>query len=197
MGRMPSNRRGSAGGAAADKSLLKDVAHRAIRHGLAHGRPLDVDVPAYPASLHGMGASFVTLKREGELRGCLGSLEARRPLVQDVAHNAYAAAFRDPRFTPLGEDEYNDVTVSIALLSAAEPVACSSETELVGILQPGIDGLILEEGSLHRATFLPAVWDVIRCPEEFVRQLKIKAGLPSHYWSDTLRVRRYTTELIC
>lgn len=194
---MRSSRRGPAlAETGADKALLRDVAHRAIRHGLAHGQPLDIDIPAYPANLHGWGASFVTLKRDGQLRGCLGSLEARRPLVQDVAHNAYAAAFHDPRFAPLGEDEYQGVTVSIALLGAPEEVACGTEAELIGALRPGIDGLILEEGLLYRATFLPAVWEAIRRPEDFVRQLKVKAGLPPHYWSDTLRVKRYTTDLI-
>lgn len=181
---------------AADREVLKDVAHRAVRHGLAHGQPPGIDMSAYPAALHAVRSSFVTLKISGDLRGCVGSLEARYPLVEDVANNAFAAAFRDPRFAPLGEHEYRHIGISISLLSPAEAMPCACEAELIAALQPGVDGLILEDGEGHRATFLPAVWQTLERPEEFIRQLKVKAGLAPHYWSATLRIRRYTTEHI-
>jgi AmmeMemoRadiSam system protein A len=171
-------------------------AHEAIRHGLVHGHHLPVALESYSAGLRSPGSSFVTLKSGGELRGCVGSLEAGQPLAADVAKNAHAAAFNDPRFRPLTGAEYSRLSVSIALLSPAVVLECVSEAELVAALRPGIDGLILTEGHTHRATFLPAVWQSLSEPEEFVRQLKIKAGLAPHYWSATLCFMRYTTETI-
>lgn len=180
----------------ADKTLLKSVAHRVVHHGLARRRPLPLRVQEYPRRLQVVATSFVTLKIDGDLRGCVGSLEARHPLITDVANNAYGAAFQDPRFAPLAEYEYPRVAISISVLSAAETVPCTCEAELIDALRPGVDGLIVEAGPRHRATFLPAVWQSIDQPAEFVRMLKIKAGLPPDYWSQSLRVSRYTTELI-
>lgn len=178
------------------RERLKDVARQAIRHGLDYGHPPDPHLRTFPSRLQAPGACFVTLTLEGNLRGCLGSLETCRPLVEDVVENAFAAAFRDPRFAPLKAHEYDRIALSISVLSAAEAVACTSEADLVAALQPGVHGLILEEGAHIRATFLPAVWEHVRRPEDFVRHLKAKAGLPPDYWSPTLRIKRYTTELI-
>lgn len=172
---------------------LTNIAWQSLRHGLAHGRPLPVDVAAYDETLSAPGASFVTLHRLGRLRGCIGSLEAQRPLVTDVAHNAFSAAFRDPRFPPLDETETADLTLDISVLGTPETMTFSSEQDLLQQLRPGVDGLILEEHG-QRGTFLPSVWESLPQPADFLRQLKRKAGLPENYWSDTLRVWRYTTE---
>ncbi len=179
-------------GAEARRRLLR-VAAASIAHGLETGRPLPVDPAEYPPALRVPGAAFVTLHLHGRLRGCIGSLEARRPLVVDVAENAYAAAFRDPRFPPLLAAEFPQVEIEISRLTPAEPLTVSSEAELLQRLQPGVDGLILEEGA-HRATFLPAVWETLPDPREFLAQLRVKAGLPPDYWSPTLRLYRYRTE---
>ncbi len=138
------------------------------------------------------GACFVTLKREGELRGCIGSLSAERSLVEDVAENAYAAAFSDPRFYPLQSAELRRLEMSISIIGKAEPMHFSSEHDLIAQLRPDIDGLILEEG-YRRGTFLPSVWEQLPDPVDFVRHLKLKAGLPVNYWSETIRISRYTT----
>lgn len=180
----------------ADKHALLALAHEAIRHGLSHGDHMPVATEAYSAGLQSPGASFVTLKAGDELRGCVGSLEGQRPLASDVAGNAYAAAFRDPRFTPLTSHEYPRIAVSISLLSRAQPLACETEEDLIAVLRPGVDGLILTEGYTHRATFLPAVWQSIDQPREFITQLKLKAGLAPRYWSRTLSFKRYTTVTI-
>lgn len=180
----------------ADKQALLDLAHEAIRHGLSHGERMPVAVGTYSTDLQSPGASFVTLKAGGDLRGCVGSLEGQRPLAADVAGNAFAAAFRDPRFMPLASHEYARLTVSISVLSQARPVACETEEDLIAALRPGIDGLILTEGHTHRATFLPAVWESIEQPREFITQLKLKAGLAPRYWSRTLSFKRYTTTTI-
>ncbi len=178
---------------AESRRLLKEVARASIEHGLRHGRPLQPDPADYPPPLRERRASFVTLKRGGELRGCIGSLEAGRPLVVDVAHNAYAAAFRDPRFPPLQPEELRDLEISLSVLSPPEPLAFESEGDLLARLRPGVDGLILTDGH-HRGTFLPSVWEQLPDPADFLRQLKLKAGLPPDHWSPGLRVERYTTE---
>ena len=176
-----------------ERDTLLDVAEGSIRHGLAQGRPLPVSAAEHPEALQPERATFVTLERSGQLRGCIGSLEAHRPLVEDVAHNAFAAAFSDPRFPPLAETELADLVLSISVLSPAEPMVFESEPDLIGQLRPGVDGLILEEKG-RRGTFLPAVWESLPQPRRFFEQLKLKAGLPPDYWSPTIRVSRYTTE---
>lgn len=180
----------------ADRQALLGLAHEAIRHGLSHGDYMPVATEGYSAGLQSPGASFVTLKAGHDLRGCVGSLEGQRPLATDVANNAYAAAFRDPRFAPLTSREYQRIAVSVSVLSQALPLACATEEDLIAALRPGIDGLILTEGHTHRATFLPAVWQSIDQPRDFVTQLKLKAGLAPHYWSRTLSFKRYTTVTI-
>lgn len=176
-----------------ERRALLDLARASIRHGLEQQRPLAVDPLDYPAALREPRAVFVTLNRAGRLRGCIGHLEACQPLAQDVAENAYSAAFRDPRFPPLAADELADLEVHISVLSPREGVAVASEDELLAQIRPGVDGLILEDDG-HRGTFLPAVWESLPRAEDFLRHLKIKAGLPPDYWSDALRVSRYTTE---
>ncbi len=176
-----------------ERELLRKVARASIEHGLRTGRPLAVDTARHPRPLREPGASFVTLNEHGQLRGCIGSLEPVRPLVEDVAHNAWAAAFSDPRFPPLRASELPDLDLHISVLSPATPMQFDSEQDLIRQLRPGVDGLVLEEG-YHRGTFLPAVWESLPDPRDFLQHLKLKAGLPADYWSDTIRVSRYTTE---
>jgi AmmeMemoRadiSam system protein A len=156
------------------------------------GSKLGLAVPsAKQASwLSELGASFVTLTRQGELRGCIGSLEAHRPLGLDVRENAVAAAFRDPRFMPLSRAEFDDIRVEVSLLSAAEPLVVTSEQEALASLRPGIDGVVFEVGHM-RSTFLPQVWEQLPEPAEFMAQLKRKAGLAVDFWSESVRLSRY------
>lgn len=154
---------------------------------------MPVELSSLPDNITERRASFVTLFAAGTLRGCIGSLEAYRPLAEDVAANAYAAAFRDHRFTPIQAEVLADMDIHISLLTEPEAINCDSESMLLNRLMPGRDGLILDDGQ-HRATFLPAVWDALPNPERFVAELKRKAGLPVDYWSDTLRCYRYQTE---
>lgn len=179
--------------AAAERATLLGVARDAIHHGLLHGRAPAIDPSRYPAALQAVAASFVTLTRDGELRGCIGTLEASRPLVADVAANAWAAAFRDPRFPPLVAAEEAQLAVHISVLTPPLPLAVRDEAELLSVLRPGIDGLVIAEGA-RRATFLPSVWEQLPEPADFVRQLKRKAGLPPQHWSATLRLERYQVE---
>lgn len=145
------------------------------------------------AFLREPGATFVTLKREGELRGCIGSLEAHRPLLDDVKHNARAAAFLDPRFRPVSLREFDAIRVEVSLLTPAEPLTFADEADLLAQLRPHVDGLILSYGP-NRGTFLPQVWESLPEPEAFLAHLKHKAGLPANFWSDELRAARYGVE---
>ncbi|MBN8436916.1 MAG: AmmeMemoRadiSam system protein A [Candidatus Accumulibacter sp.] len=142
------------------------------------------------AELAEPGATFVTLTQRGQLRGCIGSLEAQRPLAIDVAENAIAAAFRDPRFPPLEEDELSCTRVEVSLLTPAEPFPVASEADALSRLRPGIDGLILSYGR-RRATFLPQVWESLPEARQFVAQLKLKAGLPADFWHAQIALARY------
>ena len=136
------------------------------------------------------GASFVTLTLGEDLRGCIGSLEARRPLLEDVQGNAIAAAFRDPRFLPLDKHEFAQMRVEVSELSRAEPLEFESEAHVLNLLRPHMDGVVLEYGR-HRSTFLPQVWETLGRPHEFLAQLKRKAGLPADFWHDDIKLSRY------
>ncbi|MDX1512799.1 MAG: AmmeMemoRadiSam system protein B [Gammaproteobacteria bacterium] len=177
----------------ADRRILLGIAANSIRHGIEHGRPKPVDPENYSEGLRETRASFVTLKLDGQLRGCIGTLDASRSLVEDVAYNAHAAAFADKRFSPVTRDEADRLEIGISVLSPPTPLAVRSEDDLLAKLRPGVDGLLLEEGN-RRGTFLPSVWDTLPAPQDFVRQLKLKAGFSADYWSDGISVKRYTTE---
>jgi AmmeMemoRadiSam system protein A len=178
---------------ALQRDTLLTTALASIRHGVDTGAALEVNPEQYDQPLREQRACFVTLHRNADLRGCIGHLEAVQPLIQDVAENAFAAAFKDPRFAPLEEQEMEGLDIHISVLTPPRPLLFSSEQELLSRMQPGIDGLILEDGS-HRGTFLPSVWDSLPDPESFLRHLKMKAGLPQNYWSDTVTIYRYETE---
>lgn len=176
-----------------EREKLRAVADASIAHGLRHDQPIEVRQDEWPAPLREQRSTFVTLRKAGRLRGCIGALEPTRPLVQDVAMNAFAAAFRDPRFPPVTTRELPEVEIHLSILSPIEPLQARSEADLLHQLRPGIDGLIFEEGE-RRGTFLPAVWGSLPSAGEFLAQLKAKAGLPADYWSETVRAYRYTTE---
>jgi AmmeMemoRadiSam system protein A len=178
-----------------DREALLKAARASIRHGFEHGSPLPVDPDRFSPRLREPGACFVTLRRSGQLRGCVGSLEATRSLVEDVAQNAFASAFRDSRFQPLTQEEQAGLEVHLSILTPPEPLPCRSEAELLSKLQPGIDGLIVQDGR-YRATFLPSVWESLVEPKKFLAELKRKAGLREDHWSDGIRFQRYRTESI-
>ena len=172
---------------------LLDIAAQSIRHGVTHGNACDVDLDPLPPALRECRATFVTVELDRRLRGCIGSLQATRPLAADVAHNAHAAAFADPRFPPVEKDDLGGLGIKISVLSPSVPMQVESEADLVSQLRPGIDGLIIQDEK-KRGTFLPSVWQGIPEPESFVRELARKAGWPSGHWSATARAWRYTAE---
>jgi AmmeMemoRadiSam system protein A len=145
------------------------------------------------AWLNERAASFVTLRAAGELRGCIGTVDPHRALGDDVAHNAYAAAYRDPRFPPVGREERETLSVEVSVLSPRVPIEAASEDEALACVRPGADGLYLQYGHLS-ATFLPQVWESLPDPRSFLGELRAKAGLPTRFWHPDLRLSRYTVE---
>lgn len=176
------------------RQQLLGAARESIRRGLGGETPA-VRASDYPQALQVPRATFVTLHVKGVLHGCIGTLDARRPLVEDVAGNAYGAAFQDYRFPALTQLEFDHLDIHISILNPAEPMTFSSEENLIAQLRPGTDGLVLEDGR-HRGTFLPSVWDTVPNARDFLRQLKHKAGLAPDYWSKNIRIQRYTVDSV-
>ena len=168
------------------------AARRTAPGAAAHAAP---GVAAHAAWLDAPGASFVTLTSGrapgGALRGCIGSLEARRPLRADVEANAVAAALHDPRFAPLTARELDDTVVEVSVLSAPAALPVADEAELLARLRPGVDGVVLSACG-RRATFLPQVWEQLPDPADFLARLRRKAGLPADYWGRDVVVETYT-----
>jgi uncharacterized protein len=171
---------------------LLRLARASIDHGLIHGKPMAVDFDDLPRALMDPAATFTTLHREGQLRGCCGSLEAVLPLAKDVTRSAFRAAFEDPRFDPVCRHELAAIRLEVSVLSALESIPVSDEADLLSRLAPGIDGLVIVADGA-RATFLPKVWEMLPDPQQFLAALKVKCGLADNYWSERLEFQRYRT----
>ena len=167
--------------------VLLPIARAAIARELGQAQSARED----EAWLREPGATFVTLTQAEALRGCIGTLQAHRPLVDDVKANAIAAAFRDPRFPPLTAPEFERTSVEISLLSALERLPFENEQDAIAKLRPGVDGVVFEYG-YHRSTYLPQVWEDLPDANEFLAHLKYKAGLPPDFWSPEVKLSRYT-----
>lgn len=174
---------------AIDGGLLLKVARNAI------AQHFDQSGETFPDEkwLHAPGATFVTLTQHGQLRGCIGTLEAHRPLGEDVRQNAIAAAFHDKRFEPLKESELAHTRVEISLLSPQQPLTFDSEADALAKLRPGVDGVVLVYRH-QRSTFLPQVWEQLPHPQQFMAHLKRKAGLADNFWSPEVKLFRYTVD---
>lgn len=155
----------------------------------ALGQPLQAAEGAH--WLQEWGASFVTLTQHGQLRGCIGSLQARRSLLADVKSTAVSAALHDPRFLPLKASELTQTEIEVSVLSPMQALQFENEQHALAQLQPGVDGIALEYAH-HRGTFLPQVWEQLPDRRDFLTQLKRKAGLPPGFWSEELKLYRYS-----
>ena len=178
------------------RQRLLQTAREAVLHPFGNNENYHIDLSRFPQALKEEGASFVTLNINQQLRGCIGSLSAHRPLVTDIAHNAQAAAFKDPRFKPLNFSEYQHLDFHISVLSPPELLEVSSRADLLARIRPGIDGLIIVEGG-KSATYLPSVWEQLPDPESFVTELRRKAGLRPDGWAANTTIHRYSTEEFC
>jgi AmmeMemoRadiSam system protein A len=177
-----------------EKEYLLKLARRTVEQYLKEGKKLELrpgDVPH--RKLTENGACFVTLHRNGQLRGCVGTLEAHRPLVFDVIENALNAAFDDSRFHPVGQDELENVKFSISVLGAPVPLKVKDSADLLRKLVPHRHGLTIRRGYAC-ATFLPVVWEELEGKEEFLTHLFMKAGLAPDSWKDTNGTEFHTYE---
>jgi len=161
-----------------EQAKLLDLARQALRRAARREDLPDLDLEALPERLGRTGASFVTLNKDGRLRGCIGSLEARRPLAVDVQENAKGAAVRDPRFPHVRPEEVEALMVEISVLSRPEPLSYDGLDDLCEKLRPGVDGVVIERG-WQRATFLPQVWEKLPEERQFLHRLCLKAGMAS------------------
>jgi AmmeMemoRadiSam system protein A len=177
----------------ADRATLLRVAADAVHDALAFSRTDLPDVEQFDARLRSAGATFVTLERGEDLLGCIGTLEPVRALGLDVAHNALAAAFADPRLPPVNASDYEVMSIKVSVLSTPEPLIVGSYDDLARTVRPAVDGLVLEAGP-YRSTLLPSVWPKVRDVEEFLSVLWRKAGLHVGTWPPITRISRYSTD---
>lgn len=168
---------------------------RSIEYGLVKNAPPKVAVNTFAKELQVKRATFVTLEKKGVLRGCIGTIVAYRSLVEDIVENAFAAAFRDPRFPPLQQDERKDLSFSLSVLSPMSQMKFDSQEHFVEQLRPLIDGVVIQDGK-NRAVFLPQVWDQLPEKEDFLSRLKLKAGMAPDHWSDTFQAWRFTVQKV-
>ena len=167
--------------------VLLPIARAAIARELGRVEPADEEA----GWLKNPGATFVTLRQGEKLRGCIGTLEAHRALLDDVKGNARAAAFRDPRFPPLSREELDVTRIEVSLLSPMEALVFENEQDALSQLHAGVHGVVFEYG-YHKSTFLPQVWEDLTDPAEFLATLKQKAGLPPDFWDPDVKLARYT-----
>ena len=173
------------------KDLLR-IARTALEEAVLHGRVFEPSRDDYQDPLFDKGASFVTLEKNGELRGCIGSLLPRRATALDVAENAYNAALHDGRFAPVAAGELGEIGIAVSLLTGFEPVAYENEEDLLAKVNAGVDGLVIRDGS-RQGLFLPSVWKQLPDKRDFLNNLKLKAGMSPSYWSNAIKVYRFRT----
>ena len=164
-----------------EKEILLQVARAALDAAASHRKLPPLDLEAVPERLQAPGASFITLTKSGALRGCIGTLNAKAPLAEDVRQHALDAALHDHRFAPVRPDETQAITIEVSVLSQPQPVPSIDPETILKLLRPGVDGVVILSGS-RRATFLPQVWEKVPAPEQFLAMLCQKAGMPSEAW---------------
>ena len=171
---------------------LLNIAERALNKAVLEKKELKISRQDYEDILFDKGASFVTLTINGELRGCIGTLIPQEGIALNIAANAYRAALEDSRFPPLSAEELPQTAVSISLLTDFERIRFTTEADLLNKIIPGVDGLVLRDGD-RQGVFLPTVWEELPQPQDFLNNLKLKAGLSPNYWSDKIKVYRFRT----
>jgi AmmeMemoRadiSam system protein A len=177
-----------------EKQILLRIAREAIEHAVRGKIPPPIEPESLTDNLREKAASFVTLTVHGNLRGCIGALEAYQSLAEDVREHAVSAAMEDPRFPPVNETELSRIQIEVSRLTAPQELEYSTSEDLLNNLRPRIDGVILKHG-FRKATFLPQVWEKIPDPAEFLDQLCYKMGERSNLWRETkLQVYTYQVE---
>ncbi|MBT3251101.1 MAG: AmmeMemoRadiSam system protein A [Candidatus Marinimicrobia bacterium] len=174
-----------------EKYYLMDLAMQTMKQACIGEKPSTSRPGPEMPNIQKTACSFVTLMKNDDLRGCIGSLLPTGPLFRDVIKNTISAMFNDPRFGKVTADEADEIHIQISILSNLEKMSVDSESDLLNQINPYVDGIVLQEG-YKRSTFLPSVWDSLSDPVDFIRQLKRKAGLGANYWSDKIKIQRYS-----
>jgi len=172
--------------------FLLQIARNSVEKAVKHHKSYSPSRSSFPEDLFDKGASFVTLRKNNELRGCIGSILPNASIAQDVSSNAYAAALEDSRFSPISETELPQLNYSISLLSGFEKIQYNNESDLLDKIQPKIDGIVIRDGN-RQGVFLPSVWNELPKKSDFFKQLKIKAGINPNYWNNRIKVYRFRT----
>ncbi len=170
--------------------IVLDLCKKAIKD-----KRFDASDIAYPQVFSEMGASFVTLEKNGRLRGCIGSVVAHRPLIQDIITNAKNSAYGDPRFNPVEKSEIKDLKIAVSILSAPKQMKFKDEEDLLNQIRKDVDGIIIKDGN-YQAVYLPSVWEQLPDKREFLNTLKVKAGMSPNHFSKTFEAYRFETEYI-
>jgi len=173
-----------------DKTHLLKLARSSIICHLVTGKELIAKAEDFPPSFQQESACCVTLTHKNKLRGSIGTSYARRPLILDVIHNAYSAAFDDPRYNPVKKEEIHAIKIGISVLTTPTKISFLNEADLLGKLQGVQEGIVLQEG-IHKATFLPSAWNTYPSASAFMAALKVQAGLNADYWSNSIVISRY------
>jgi AmmeMemoRadiSam system protein A len=177
-----------------ERLILLQLARQALESGVRRQPRGALDLDSLPERLREPGATFVTLTEREMLRGCVGALEAYQPLAEDVREHTVTAALEDYRFPPVSPEEVPRIKIEISRLTAPKPLEYDKPEDLLKLLRPGIDGVVLREG-LRRATFLPQVWEKLPDPREFLAHLCLKMGVDANYWRyHKLQVYTYQVE---
>lgn len=171
-----------------NEKIILEEARKSIEYYINSNQRYIIDADSYPIPLQEKKATFVTLKKNDSLRGCIGILEAQYPLIEDVVRNAYSAAFQDYRFSPLSLNEIYSIHISVSVLTTPTPMSYSSREDFYSQIKKGEDGIILKRGT-NRATFLPSVWESIDDVSLFIMHLMAKAGIAK--WDNSIKAERY------
>lgn len=178
-----------------DRTTVLVIARAAIVAAANDQPPPTLNLDSLSPALHEPHATFITLNMGHELRGCVGGLYASQPLALDVQEHARSAALHDPRFPPVEPAEVPQLHIEVSVLTPPEPVLPTSPEELLRLLRPNIDGVILVSGQ-RRATFLPQVWETVPDPVKFLTMLSEKMGASPNAWRlPTTEVYRYQVEI--
>lgn len=176
---------------AIERQQMMSAVRETILHGINYGTMIEIEHKQFNDSLLVPGSAFVTLTMDGLLRGCVGSIETTEPLIDSLIYNAFNAAFDDPRFFPVSQDEFSLIDIELAIIGQRTPLACTSIKDLAIQLRPGIDGLIIIAEDSEPATFLPSVWNQLSNTDSFISALLIEAGQDHNTWNPTLRAERF------
>lgn len=170
--------------------FVLDLCRKSIKY-----KNIDMKTLAYPQVFSEYGAVFVTLEKNGNLRGCIGSILPQRKLIDDIILNAQNSAYHDSRFSPVTKDEVDDLSIAVSLLTVPKPMKFKDEKDLLNQIRPNIDGIIIRDCG-KQAVYLPSVWELIPDKKEFLNSLKVKAGLKPDHFSKTFEAYRFEASYI-